>query len=420
MNRENATKEELVLIIKELEERLRESEHHLQDLSETSLDWFWKTDAQLRFTEVSERYFEITGVPVQDVLGKTRMELVSESEQIQNRERWQQHTEDLEQRRPFRNLEYAIKGTHGLTRHVRISGKPVFNSRGEFAGYVGTGTNESDRIETQVALEQTKIKLMQSEKLASVGQLAAGTAHEINTPLGIIGLNLDALGDYVSSLMRLIEKQDELLPNNPALVQALTELKEEMDYDYLKEDLPNLISQSKDSVTKVSQIISGLKEFALAGDQNWSSIDVNQALEHAVAFINTELQEKILIIWNQDEIPNISGIPSQLKQVFLCLLLNAVQAIESRGVIEITTTLISDGSEVQIEIKDDGVGIEEELLTKIFEPFFTTKEVGCGSGLGLSMAYGIIKAHQGVIDVDSHPGAGSTFRIKLPVQQNDG
>lgn len=133
MRRENATSEELLLTIQGLEEKIDESTHHLQTLSEISLDWFWKTDTELRFTEVGERYFEITGVQIKNVLGKTRVELVSLIEQSKHPELWQQHKQDLAHRRPFRNSEYAIKGAHGLTRYGRIYGKPLFATVGQLA-----------------------------------------------------------------------------------------------------------------------------------------------------------------------------------------------------------------------------------------------------------------------------------------------
>ncbi|TVO70473.1 PAS domain-containing sensor histidine kinase [Sedimenticola selenatireducens] len=406
----------LIKNIKELKEKLQATEEHLKVLSDVSLDWFWATDDKMRFTEVSGRYFEITGVPANDVIGKTRFDLVPEKEQNRRPELWKKHLEDLQNRRPFRNFEYGIQGIHSLTRYVRINGKPVFSSQGDFLGYVGTGTDETERIETQIALEQTKVELLQSEKLASIGQLAAGAAHEINTPIGFIKLNLQALDEYTTDLLRLIEKQQEILKDNKlSLNPKLVALEQEVELDYIKEDLPSLIQQSNEGINKISYIINQLREHSSSDDEQYSMVDINQILKHSISEITPACTEKnIKVCWELTELPLMKGLAHQLEQLFINLLKNAEQSITDNGIINIATRIKHADTVIQVEIHDNGKGMDADVARRIYDPFFTTKEVGEGSGLGLSMAQGIIQSHQGSISVESEPGVGTVFRLEIP------
>lgn len=407
--------------IKELESKLQAAEQRLNDLTQTSMDWFWETDEQMRFTQVSHRYFEITGVPPNQVIGKTRFELVPLKEQQRRAETWKKHKQETDERRPFRNFEYGIKGVHGLTRYVRINGKPVFSSDGIFKGYVGTGTDETDRIEAQIALEQTQIELLQSEKFASIGQLAAGAAHEINTPIGFITLNLQTLQEYTSDLLQLIDGQDRLLQkHNLADNAALNSLRDDIDIDYLKEDLPDLLQQSSEGINKISQIVHGLQEYASpVMDQNSlrTTVDINNLLTKASESILLSCKVKeITLRTDYAVLPHIQGQENQLKQLFASLMQNAEQAITDHGEISIVTHLSNDDKSVQITIKDTGCGMDAETLNKIFDPFFTTREVGSGTGLGLSMAQGIVQSHNGTIKVKSELNVGTVIVIELPAE----
>ncbi|MCW8890586.1 MAG: ATP-binding protein, partial [Sedimenticola sp.] len=394
-------------------------EQRLNDLSQISMDWFWETDEQIRFTYVSQRYFDITGVPSSKVIGKTRFELVPIQEQQQWPDAWKRHKEDIDARRPFRNFEYGIKGMHGLTRYVRINGKPIYTTDGTFKGYVGTGTDETDRIEAQIALEQTQIELLQSEKMASIGQLAAGAAHEINTPIGFITLNLQTLQEYAADLIRLIDKQQHILHKNKLANDAeLIRLQDEIDIDYLKEDLPDLIQQSSDGINKISQIVNGLQEYAspiMDQKKQKTTVDINRLLEQACDSITRCCSaKKITLQTSFHEVPMIKGQENQFRQLFASLLQNAEQAINHQGEITITTQLLAEQRQVVIEIKDSGCGMDAQTINKIFDPFFTTREVGSGTGLGLSMAQGIVQSHNGTITVKSKPNAGTVLIIMLP------
>ena len=265
-------------------------------------------------------------------------------------------------------------------------------------------------------LEEAHNQLLQSEKMASIGQLAAGVAHEINNPVGYINSNLSALQQYVATLMRLIkayEKHEGEL--SPPTREALKALKEESDLSYLRQDIGDLLSESVDGLQRVKRIVQDLKDFSHVSETEMQWANIEAGLESTLNVVWNELKYKAEVIKDYGEIPEIECIPSQLNQVFMNLLVNAAQAIPERGVITLRTR--QSGDKISVEIADTGAGIPPKILNRIFDPFFTTKPVGTGTGLGLSITHGIIRKHNGRIDVDSAPGRGTTFRITLPIRQ---
>jgi signal transduction histidine kinase len=263
-------------------------------------------------------------------------------------------------------------------------------------------------------LKKTQLQLTESEKMASIGQLAAGVAHEINNPMTYIISNFIAMQEYCQDLLTLIEKLQALLTDNPSEANALLI---EFDYEFMRNDIPLLISQSLEGADRVKQIVQGLRDFSHSGGQEWERSDLRQGLDSTLKVANNEIKNKAEVIRQYQQIPMIDCLPSQLNQVFLNLLVNAAQAIKDEGTIRISTKPEQDG--VRIEISDDGQGMETEVLSNIFEPFYTTKPVGQGTGLGLALSHSIIKAHNGTIDVYSTPGLGTTFSLWLPAEQHE-
>jgi signal transduction histidine kinase len=264
-------------------------------------------------------------------------------------------------------------------------------------------------------LENAHNQLLQSEKMASIGQLAAGVAHEINNPVSFVSSNLGTLADYAQALLDLLgayEGYETLLPDEAR--QALALHKAAAELPYLRDDLPQLLSQSADGLQRVKRIVEDLKDFSRVDEAEWQWANLEQGLESTLRVVWNELKYKAEVVREYAGIPEIECLASQLNQVFANLLVNAAQAMERPG----TITLRSGCSEdcVWIEIADTGVGIRPEHLPRIFEPFFTTKPVGKGTGLGLSLSYGIVKKHAGSIDVTSAPARGTTFRITLPIR----
>ncbi|CAD0338104.1 MULTISPECIES: ATP-binding protein [Xanthomonas] len=265
-------------------------------------------------------------------------------------------------------------------------------------------------------------KLLQSEKMASIGQLAAGVAHEINNPIGYVHSNLGSLQEYLRSLFTLIEAYERALqaPDPKALIPEIDEIRNRADIDFISRDLPQLMAESREGIERVTRIVRDLKDFSYSDrSESWKMVDLHAGLESTINIIWNELKYKVTLERNYAELPLVECLPSELNQVYMNMLLNAGQAIVERGTIIVTTGREStDGTEqVWIQFQDTGAGIAPDLMQRIFDPFFTTKPVGSGTGLGLSISYGIINKHHGRIDVESTPGQGASFRIVLPVRQ---
>jgi signal transduction histidine kinase len=267
-------------------------------------------------------------------------------------------------------------------------------------------------------LEEAQSQLMQSEKLASIGQLAAGVAHEINNPIGYVYSNLGTLEKYVQDTFVLIELYEEAESSitDSVVQEKLKAAKEKLDIIFIKQDLHALMSESKEGITRVKTIVQNLKDFSHVDiTDEWHFSNLRNGLDSTLNIVNNEIKYKADVVKNYTDIPEVECLSSQLNQVFMNLLINASHAIEGHGTITISTGQLED--EVWVEISDTGKGIAPEYMQKIFDPFFTTKPVGKGTGLGLSLSYGIIQKHHGRIEVHSEPGKGATFRVWLPITQ---
>ncbi|UCV09283.1 PAS domain S-box protein [Dechloromonas denitrificans] len=266
-------------------------------------------------------------------------------------------------------------------------------------------------------LEEANNQLLQSEKMASIGQLAAGIAHELNNPIGFVHSNLGTLDGYLRDLMDIIDTYERIINAPDSTCQqspALEHIKEERDFAFLRTDIFNLVAESKDGLGRVRKIVQDLKSFSRVGEQEWQEADLHQGLDSTLNIVWNELKYKCKVVKEYGVIPHIHCLISQLNQVFMNLLVNAGHAIESEGTITIRTGCTGE-DRVWVEVSDTGKGIAPENISRIFEPFFTTKPVGKGTGLGLSLSYSIVERHHGRIEVDSEPGRGSTFRVVLPI-----
>jgi len=270
-------------------------------------------------------------------------------------------------------------------------------------------------------LEDAHNQLLQSEKMASIGQLAAGVAHEINNPIGYVYSNMGMLEKYVRDAFSMIEQyeQAEGMIADEVVRTQLKAAREKLDIEFLKNDLRALMNESKDGITRVKNIVQNLKDFSHVDAANeWHFADLHSGLDSTLNIVNNEIKYKANVIKEYGDIPEIECLPSQLNQVFMNLLVNAAHAIEERGAITIRTGCQENG--IWVEIADTGNGIAPENLKKIFDPFFTTKPVGKGTGLGLSLSYGIIQKHHGYIEAQSEIGKGTRFKVWLPISQPQG
>jgi len=267
-------------------------------------------------------------------------------------------------------------------------------------------------------LEELHQQLLQAEKMASIGQLAAGVAHEINNPIAFVYSNLAMLKQYVDGLLELVsvyERAEGALGGEAALLDEIRRTKERLDLAFVRDDLENLVAESLDGVQRVRRIVQYLRDFSHAGETERQVVNLHRGIDSALGVAAAEITNKAQVIKEYGHVPDIECMAAQLNQVFLNLLMNAAEAIERDGVITIRTG--SDDKWVWVEVEDNGRGIRQEDQGRIFEPFFTTKPVGQGTGLGLALSYGVVNQHGGTIEVSSTPGKGSVFRVRLPAPQ---
>jgi len=282
---------------------------------------------------------------------------------------------------------------------------------------VGTVRDITARKALDDQLAQAQAHLLQSDKLAAIGQLAAGVAHEINNPIGFVSSNMSTLDHYIQEISAVLDAYAALgaagAANETALA-AVEELKQQKNLDYMRGDIKQLMAESQEGLQRVRKIVADLKSFSHVDDANWKWADLLAGLESTLNMVWNELKYHCTVHKEYGELPDVWCLPSQLNQVFMNLLVNAGQAITGKG--EITIRTGQRGEEVFIAIADTGSGISPEVRARLFEPFFTTKPAGKGTGLGLSLAYSIVQKHGGRIEVDSTVGKGTTFTVWLPVK----
>jgi two-component system NtrC family sensor kinase len=327
-----------------------------------------------------------------------------------------------------RVYEYRFRTADGRWLWVHDTLRLIRDAAGRPLEVIGALTDITDRKAMEEALmargaEQQQLigklreaheQLLQAEKMASVGQLAAGIAHEINNPIAFVNSNMGSLQAYVGSLVELIDAYDGVIAGHPELVARMAPLRTAADLDFVRDDVASLVSESIDGLRRVTEIVHSLREFSHVGETEWQFADLHRGLDSTLNIVANELRFKVTVVKEYGKLPLVECRASQLNQVFMNLLVNAGQAITERGIIHIRTG--AQGDWVWIEIADTGAGIPAEHMTRIFEPFFTTKPVGSGTGLGLSLSYGIVHRHGGRIDVRSQPGEGTAFTVWLPRQ----
>lgn len=261
-------------------------------------------------------------------------------------------------------------------------------------------------------------QLLQAEKMASIGQLAAGVAHEINNPIGYVHSNLGTLQEYTGALLALVNAYSEALADeDPAAHRsALSAKRERLDIDFIAGDLPSLLKESREGIERVTRIVRDLKDFS-HGERGvpMRPVDLQEGLESTLNIVWSDLKYKARIEKHYSPMPPVECHRSEINQVLMNLLINAGQAIDERGTIVLATG--AGQGEAWISISDSGCGMPDEVIQRIFDPFFTTKPIGKGTGLGLAICYGIITKHHGRIEVSSKLGVGTTFRVVLPVTQ---
>ncbi len=269
--------------------------------------------------------------------------------------------------------------------------------------------------------QQSQAQVIHTTKLASLGQMVAGVAHEINTPLGFVKSNCevigDLLGEYEHAIGALVADVDALLGSDPAHAETararLAETKAEVARNTAFADAKDLLVDSLEGIHTIANLVANLKGFARVDRDGLDTIDVNDSIKSALTVVAHQLRDRVRVNLRLSQLPKIRCMPSQINQVFLNLLSNAAQAIPGNGTIAIESR--EHAGQVEISFADNGTGIADDMLPRIFDPFFTTKAVGEGTGLGLSIVHKIVKSHGGSIRVRTAVGQGTTFTVSLPI-----
>ena len=410
------TNEQLKLEIdmrKQAEEALRKSEKKYRTLFEDSRDPVAISTREGKLVDVNQAYLDLYGLTREEITDFNALQLWANTD---DRSRWGQ---ELEQKGSVKDFEVRHLKKDGTEIGCQFTTTVQRAHDGSVVGYQGIVRDVTEKRKLQA-------QILQSEKMASIGQLASGVAHEINNPTGFVSSNLNTLSDYQNDIFSLIKEYKKLIadlkeamataeyPGSiPEQMKQIVALESKVDINYILDDIPNLIKESQEGTERIKRIVMDLKDFAHPGEQKLKYANINKNFDSTLNIVWNELKYKTTVTKDYGELPKVQCYPQQMKQVFMNLLLNAAQAVEKKGEIRIVTRAV-DG-QVEIAISDTGSGITKENLSKIFDPFFTTKDVGKGTGLGLNIAYNIIQRHKGTIEAHSEVGKGTTFTIRIPV-----
>lgn len=394
------------------------SKEIFKNLLEATSDWVWEVDENGMYMYASTKVFDVLGYTPDEIIGSTQFDFMHPEEAEKVKRIFLEHAQ---MQKPFVNMESRNTHKDGHIVILESSGTPYFYDKGFFAGYRGICRDITNRKNVEEEKASLTEHLTKTEKLASIGQLAAGIAHEINNPLGYVNSNLNTLSEYVENLMKLIDLYKELskaVENGDFedIVEyrlQIERLKRETDLDFMMSDARQVLIDSSDGISRINAIVKGLKDFSYAGDGETTIHELNNCINDALRIGRSELKNRAEITLDLCEDIQVRCRPQQLTQVFLNIIMNAAQAVKKNGMITIRTFKINGN--VIVEIIDNGTGMSEDVKKKIFEPFFTTKPIGKGTGLGLSIAYSIVNEHGGTLDVESQPGKGTRFMIRLPL-----
>lgn len=382
------------------EEVLKEREAFFRQLTENINEVFWIRDLKTdRIVYVSPAYERIFGRSCESLYDHP--EALMEAIHPDDRHRIEESRSAKTQQ-----VEFRIVRPDGAVRWMRNRIFPVRNSAGEVDRICGVSEDFTEHKRAEEALRETQVRLIQSEKMAALGNLVAGIAHEINTPVGAINSMHDTL------------------------VRAVDKLKEALETSFPRECRENRVLQSSLKVIsdanrviatgteRVTEIVRSLRSFARLDEAEMKEADLHEGIDNTLMLVHHDLKNRVEVVKAYGDIPQIVCFPSRLNQVLLNILVNASQAIDGEGKITIRTYLRDE--KVHVAIQDTGGGISEEDLQKVFDPGFTTKGVGVGTGLGLSICYQIIQDHKGEIRVESRVGEGTTFTVIVPTDLEEG
>lgn len=424
---------------------LRESESRFKELADSLPAYIWISNEQGQRIYCNKHWRELSGLSC-ELLSKNWPSIICSEDRGRIVD---DYSTNLSQQQRLER-EYRVRDHNGDVRWLLETVVPRVRKDKQFAGFMGCAiditrqktieqgleqavqertlelqaTNKKlakdkdDLIELNRQLKEAQSHLVQSEKMASIGQLAAGVAHEINNPLGYINSNLHTLQQYLVDLEKVTDSAKRMaaqLPQNNVDAASFNHFAKEKDLNFLHEDLRDLVKESMEGATRARQIVQDLRNFSRVNSQKLEMFDIEKGLDSTLNIVYNELKYKARIHKDYSGLPLFECVGSQLNQVFMNLLVNAAHAIDDFGDITIRTGR-KDDDWIWVEVEDTGKGIPEDIRSKIFDPFFTTKPVGEGTGLGLSLTYKIIQDHHGEIELDSKVGQGTRFRVYFPLK----
>lgn len=424
---------------------LRESESRFKELADILPALIWINNAEGKRIFVNKQFSVMTGLAAADCVKGEWAKLIH-AEDIKSLQATYEQVKIMH--KPL-ETEYRLLQKNGDEIWILETIVPRLRKNGQISGFMGCGIDISKQKQIEKSLEETVEKrtlqlqktnqvleqekqeqvllidelketqghLIQSEKMASIGQLAAGVAHEINNPLGYIYSNLNTLKNYLSDLEKvasIAEKMASELPADNLLATEFNQLTKDLDLEFLQEDLQDLVKESIEGATRAKKIVQDLRDFSRIDKQEREIFDVEEGISATLNIVHNELKYKADIVKEYGGIKPFECVGAQLNQVFMNLLVNAAHSIEDFGTITVRTGY-QDKEYAWIEVEDTGKGIPDDIKNKIFDPFFTTKAVGKGTGLGLSLSYKIIQDHHGRFEVDSVVGKGTKIRVYLPI-----
>jgi len=441
----NTDKSNVEILQNNLYGALRESEGRFKELADILPALIWISNTEGKRIFVNQQFLQFTGLNATECMNGECAKLVHKDD----RDALQAVYEKIKTTHKATEAEYRLSHKDGSERWILETIVPRKRKNGDISGYMGCGIDISKQKQIEKSLEDTVEKrtlqlqktnqvleiekeeqlglnnqlketqghLIQSEKMASIGQLAAGVAHEINNPLGYIYSNLNTLKGYLTDLEQvatLANKLAKQLPKDDALATEFNQLQKDLDLEFLQEDLQDLVKESIEGATRAKKIVQDLRDFSRIDKQESEIFDVEEGISATLNIVHNELKYKADIVKEYGGVKPFQCVGAQLNQVFMNLFVNAAHAIEDFGKITVRTGY-QDKDYIWIEVEDTGKGIPDDVKSKIFDPFFTTKPVGKGTGLGLSLSYKIIQDHQGRLEVDSVVGKGTKFRVILPI-----
>ena len=390
------------------------------------------TDPDGKIIYVNRKFTEITGYSANETVG-TAARILERSEVVDSVAMWERLNGGQQWQGEFR---YRKK--NGDSFWVLASISPVLDQCRRISHFLIIKEDITERKKIEGALERTvaeatqlaanmeflnaelkatQSQMLQSEKMASIGQLAAGVAHEINNPIGFVSSNLRSLNKYITKLKDYLAVLEQKVQTEiPEAWQDMRRERKRKKIDFVLEDCGDLIAESLEGSERVRKIVQNLKTFSRVDQAGEQLADVNECLNSTITMVWNEIKYKAALEKDFAELPDLYCKPQELSQVFTNILLNAVQAIDEKGLIRVVTR--EKEGNIVVAISDNGIGIPENIRSRIFEPFFTTKDVGKGTGLGMSISYETVKRHRGEIRVDSELGQGTTFTIVLPLDRS--